>query len=579
MSVRATTVREPVARRAWDVRLLPASWPAVLLGLLLAYLTLLPIGVLVWGSLRDAAPGLAGNITLANYVKVLTTENLFGATLNSLVFGLGSALLATAIGVFLAWVVVRTNAPGRWLLWSLAVFPLLEPGVLKAIAWVLLLNPQAGVINGLVKNWLGIQSLFNIYSLPGMIWIQATAVLTLPFLVTGAAFRAMDPSLEQAAAVSGCGTLNTLRRITLPLILPSCLATLLLLFVYGIETFDVPAVAGIPGKIPVFAAQIWLESSINGNFNVAAAYSMPYLLVAVLGLWLYYRAAGMAGKYSTVTGKNFRPTRMDLGAGRWPMFALSLLLVGAAVVPPVLVLLYTSFLPFFILPSAKALAAFRLDNYAWILGSDLPGVLVNNVVVGVAAALCAVLLATLVSWVTIRTAIRGRRLLDVMAFAPVAFPGAVMGLALVWTYLTIPNPIYGTLVILVVGFVAKFLPIAMRSTHASLLQLHRDLDEAAAVSGASFSHVIRRIILPLIMPANVVAFIYILSLTFKDLSLPMFLVGFDNQLLATQIYSLYQNGQYGRVSAIGVLLLLLLLGISGLSALIGARFGVREVQS
>src|SRR4051812_39290920 len=165
MSARAATAVEHVARRAWPVRGLSISWPVVLLGLLLAYLTMLPIGVLIWGSFRDAAPGLPGSATLANYVKVITTENLLGATLNSLYFGLGSALLATAMGVFLAWVVVRTNVPGRWLLWGLAVFPLLEPGVLKAIAWVLLLNPQAGVINGLVKNWFGIQQLFNIYSL------------------------------------------------------------------------------------------------------------------------------------------------------------------------------------------------------------------------------------------------------------------------------------------------------------------------------------------------------------------------------------------------------------------------------
>jgi iron(III) transport system permease protein len=565
---------------------LPIQWPRWLNGqnigvgfltVLLIWLIMVPLALVVWGAFRDGQPGQPGVYTLMKFVEAYQ-GTLVKTVGNTLIFALGAAILALTLGTFLAWVMERTDAPLRPLIYAISLFPLIAPGVLMASAWVLVLHPRIGIINVWARSMFGIEGiLLNGYSMGGMIWAQAIDQISLPFLLMCAAFRSMDPSLEEASFVSGARFGTTMRKVTLPLLLPAVLAVFLLVFVRAIESFDVPAVLGVPGGVPVFATQVFLAVwDIPQDYNVASAFGVGYLAISLFLLYLYHRATRMSERYVTVTGKAFRPRRMHLAGWRWPVSLFSLLLLAVGVGLPVFVFTWTSFLKFYQIPSLSQLSHFTLDNYREIL--ELPHTLqsiYNTLLVGILSALIIVLIAATISWIVIRTRIRGRKFLDFLSFSPIAIPGTVMGLALLWLYLVVPIPIYATLWILILAFVGKYITVAVRSTHASMQQISKELEEVSTVSGASWVRTFRSVVLPLMAPGLLVAFIYSLSLTFKVLSIPILLGSVDTKLMSVTIYNLYQDGQYPMLSAMGVILLLLVLSLAMIGTYIGRRFGVR----
>ena len=550
----------------------------VSLTLLLIWLIMVPMAIVIWGAFRDGQPGQAGTYTLSKFVEAYQ-GTLFETIGNTLVFALGAALVCLAIGTFLAWVTERTDTPLRPLIYAVSLFPLIAPGVLMASAWVLVLHPKIGVLNVAARSLLGIQgSLFNGYSMAGMIWAQAIDQVSLPFLLMAAAFRSMDPSLEEASVVSGARMSTTMRKITLPLLLPAVLAVFLLVFVRAIESFDVPAVLGVPAHIPVFATQVFLAVwDVPQDYNVASAFGVGYLIISLFLLYLYHRATRMSERYVTVTGKAFRPRRLQLGSWRWPVSLFTLLLLTLSLGLPVFLFVWTSFLNFYQIPSLSQISHFTLDNYREIMG--LPNTLqaiYNTMLVGIASSLIIILMAASISWIVIRTRIPGRKFLDFLSFSPIAIPGTVMALALLWLYLVVPIPIYATIWILIVAFIGKYITVAVRATHASLNQISVELEEVSTVSGASWGRTFRSVVMPLMAPGLVVAFVYSLSLTFKVLSMPILLGNVDTKLMSVIIYDLYQDGQYPVLSAMGVILLVLVLSLSLIGTYIGRRFGVKQ---
>jgi iron(III) transport system permease protein len=549
-----------------------------LLTLVLIWLIVVPLSVVIWGAFRDGQPGQPGDYTLMKFVEAYQ-GTLLQTIGNTLLFALGAAFLSLVLGTFLAWVTVRTDAALRPLIYAISLFPLIAPGVLMASAWVLVLHPKIGVINVAARSLFGIEgTLFNGYSMAGMIWAQAMDQISLPFLLMAAAFRSMDPALEEASAVAGARFATTIRTVTVPLLLPAVLAVFLLLFVRAIESFDVPAVLGVPAGVPVFATQVFLAVwDVPQDYNVAAAFGVGYLVISLFLLYLYHRATRMSERYVTVTGKAFRPRRIQLGSWRWPVSLFSLLLLTFTVGLPVFVFTWTSFVQFYQIPSLSQLPHFTLDNYRSIL--ELPHTaqsIYNTMLVGISSSLIIVLLAATISWIVIRSRVPGRKFLDFLSFSPIAIPGAVMALALLWLYLVVPIPIYATIWILIIAFVGKYITVAVRSTHASLQQISVELEEVSSVSGASWGRTFRSVVLPLMTPGLVVAFIYSLSLTFKVLSMPILLGSIDTKLMSVTIYNLYQDGQYPMLSAMGVILLLLVLALSLSGACIGKRFGVKQ---
>ena len=284
-----------------------------LASLLLIWLIMVPLAVVIWGAFRDGQPGQAGQYTLTKFVEAYQGTLLLTVG-NTIVFAFGAAFLCLTIGAFLAWVTERTDSPLRPLIYAVSLFPLIASGVLMASAWVLVLHPKIGIINVAARNLLGIEgALFNGYSMAGMIWAQAIDQISLPFLLMAAAFQPMDPSLEEASSVAGARMSTTMRTVTLPLLLPAVLAIFLLVFVRAIESFDVPAVLGVPAGVPVFATQVFLAVwDVPQDYNIAATFGVGYLVISLL-LYLYHRATRRSERYVTVTGKAFRPRRMQLG--------------------------------------------------------------------------------------------------------------------------------------------------------------------------------------------------------------------------------------------------------------------------
>lgn len=568
---------------------LELRWPSVrvlwvgLLTLVVLWLVAAPLGLVLWGSFRDAPPGAEGGAyTLAHYLEGYSTPRFFRALRNSVTFAIASSLLSFIVGAYLAWVTERTNTPFRAVIYGLVLMPIVVPGILTSIAWVLLLNPTIGILNRAVQLFpgLGDWAPFDSYGMLPMIWADGIDGITLPFLLMAAAFRSMDPSLEEASAAAGGNGFHTLRHVTLPILTPAVLTTFLLLFIKTIEQFETPAIMGLPAGVTVFATEVYIAAQgFPSDQNLAAALSVGYIVHTAGGLALYYRAVRMSERFATVTGKGFKPTRIDLGKRKWLHFSGTMVLLFVAVILPFLVMLYASVLLYYQVPSMDAFSSMSLSNYENVLTNPRTlRALMNNLKVGVAGAAASILIASLISWVVIRTKIKGRKLLDAVSFAPIAIPGLVMGLALAWMYLTIPTPfqVYGTLLILVFGFIAKYIPYGMRATHAGLSQISNELEEASAASGASFFRTFRSIIAPLLAGSMLVAFVYILSLTFKVLSLPVMLSGTNTELTAVLIFQMYDGGDYTGLNALGVVMFVVLLALAGISRFVAGKVGYLE---
>lgn len=557
------------------------NWKNVTLLLIagvIIYLTLIPLIMILYGTFTDGPPGTDAAFTLNNYVKAYGSPPLFYSAFNSVVFAAGSGLISFVVGGFLAWVTERTNTPLKPLIYLLAIFPFVVPGILITVSWVFLLSPSIGLINQFLTGTFGFsEPVFDIYTFSGMIWAFGIDHITLPFLLLAAAFRSMDPTMEEAALVSGMGTFRCLYHVNMKIMFPSILATWLLLFIRGIETFEAPAVIGIPAGIKVFATDIFLAlRDTPTDYNLAGTYATAYLAVTVIGVLFYLHVTRIAERFATITGKGYRPHTIDLRGWRFLTLALAMILLFIAVVMPIGVIVWTSLLPYYAGPSMKMLSLLTLDNYRWVLDLDeFYRALNNNLITGMTAATLAVLLSVGVAWIVVRTDIYGRKMLDVLAFTPIALPGVVMSLALVWMYLTLPIPIYGTLWILVIAYVTKFIPISLRIVHASILQVHKELEEAAELSSASWIRNTFFILLPLIMPGLLVGWLYVLTLTFKVLSIPVLLSHVGTEVLPVFIYGLYEAGEYAELSAAGVLMIIGICLIAAITKLISARFSIK----
>lgn len=557
-------------------------WLTILV-LVVGWLVLVPIVLVLWGSFRDGPPGTETTFTLENYVNAYGTERLVRALTNSVIFAVSASVLSFVVGAYLAWCTERTNMPFRGIIYALMLLPIVVPGVITTISWVLLLNPTIGLLNEAVQLIPGVDAApFDSYGMLPMIWVEGIDGISLPFLLMAAAFRSMDPSLEEASGVAGASGFDTLRYVTLPALAPAVLAILLLLFVKAIEGFEVPAIMGIPDQVVVFATEVYIASQeFPVDQGLAAAFAVGYIILTAVALGLYYRAVRTSEKFATVTGKGFKPTRIDLGRKKWLWTLGTMALLLIAVILPFLVMIYASLLPFYQLPSMSAFQSMTVENYReFVTDSKSVEALENNLKVGITSSVMVIILSTMIAWVIVRTRIRGRAILDAISFAPIAIPGIVFALALTWLYLTIPTPvkIYGTLFMLGLGFVGKYLPYAMRASHAGLSQIGVELEEASATSGAGWLRTFTSIVSPLMAGSLLVAFVYILTLTFKTLSLPVMLQGPSTELLAVRIYAQYVAGDYAALNAIGVIIFVILVFLAGISRLIASRFGYLETD-
>ena len=559
-----------------------AKWLIIALCVALTlYLGVVPLVFLLWQSFfTPQSAAKAAEFTFGNYSEAYGSADtwiLFG---NSLKFATGAAALSFAIGTLLAWMNERTNTPFKGLFFALSVIPLIIPGILFTVAWILLGSPKIGIINLLLQRVFDTDTVFvNVYSLAGMVWVDGLHYSPVAFLLMTAAFRAMDPSLEESAIMSGAGILQVARRVTLPLAGPAIFATLLILFVRAIESFEVPALLGLPVGLQVFTSAIYQAvHRYPSQIGLAAAYAVTLLAITSVGVYLQSRFSTGGSKYATMTGKGFRPRTIDLGRWRYLTMAIFLAYFLFIVVLPFMVLVWSSLQKFYSVPSMEALGRLTLDPYRTIIAyPNLLRSVWNSLLLAVSSATLIMLVTSVICWIVVKTKLPGRWLLDNFASLPMVFPGIVLGLAIMIVYLTLPVGIYGTIWIMLIAYVTRFMPYGLRYNTTSMLQIHKELEESAAMSGASWTTTFRRIILPLLKPGLMAGWIYIMIVSIRELSSSILLYSPGTEVVSIVIWELWENGQYVELSALGVLLILALFVLVLAAQWVGRRFGIREL--
>jgi iron(III) transport system permease protein len=560
------TPRVPLARRWASIRLdtlLP-------LGLLLvtALMVVYPVSMVFYGSVKDSAPGQPGAFTLASWRAVLTDPSTFRVLANSILIALPRTALALALATAFAWCVARTNTPYPRLLESLLAFMFFLPELPWVLAWMLLGAPKVGLLNQWLSAVLpGVESVINVYSYAGLIVLGAVRSATVLFLFVHPAFLAMDATLEEAARMAGAGAWRTLWRINFPLLLPALLASGILSFVVAMESFELPQLLGTPAKIFVFTTKIY-DLAYGGHvasFGPAMVLAVLLLLLTlslIVAQWKILRGRA----YTTVSGRGYQARPIDLGAWRWVPFAF---IVGFFVVfgaLPFVVLLLNSFME---LSGFLSWEMFTTRHWTDALGRTAVLTSVKDtLIVSVAAATLGIIVSALIAYVVTRTTWAGRKILDMVAWAPWAVPGLVMSLGFLWAFVWLP--IYGTLWLLVLVFVARGLPVGSRFFTATMVQIGAELEESARIHGGSWLRTFARIWVPLLRPAILGAWILLFVIAVRVLDLAVLLAGPGSRMLSVDIFFWTVTGRQEAASVLALLqTALVLAGYAGARWLLG----------
>jgi iron(III) transport system permease protein len=544
----------------------PSGW-AIGMGAvagLASLVVLVLIALVLWMSLIDGEPGdpdLA--YTTANYVETFGDLFVWRVLGNTFAFSGLTLVVAMAIGAPIAWLVERTDFPGKTLVFATMTIGLLVPGFVTAIGWEFLLHPRIGMVNTALIALLHLSGPpISITNLWGMGWVQGLGLAPVAFVMTSVVLRAMDPALEDAAAVSGAHPQKALLRVTAPLAWPGLLAAGIFIFMIGFSAFDVPAIIGLAGKVYTFATYTLeqMQPAVGDpQFGEVAAFSTVTVALGLVLSWWYARMQKRAPQYAVVTGKGYRPRLLRLsGGGR----ALAIAFVGIYLflsqVLPVLVILWTSTVQFPQPPTVDAIASMSFANYAHLPMPMVWRGLKNTAVLMVLAPVMTLAIALSISWLVLRSRMPGRALFDFVAFLPLSVPSIVFSMAALVLALFVLNrvlPIYGTVWLLLLVYVVSRISYATRITNSALIQIHRELEDAAQMAGAGLGGVVRRVLMPLLRPSLGYAFIWIALLTYRELTIPVLLSTNDNLPLSVEIWNLWTASQFAPASAIVVIML------------------------
>lgn len=544
---------------------LKVGLPFLVIFFVLAYLVLVPLGILIISSLTPSGLPFDPGWTLKNYLIVYKDPHFWVMVWTTLKFAVGSMLGAMILGICLAWVVERTDLPYKRGLRLFLSLPMAIPPFLLAIGWSLLLSPRIGFINTLLQDWLGLESSpFNIYSLGGMIFVQALSLVPSTFLILSPAFRNMDPSLEEAAMTAGAGRIQLFTKIFIPLLAPSLLAASIFMLMVGFLVFDVPGTLGMPVNIFVLSSRIiYLATDTAGGmsaYHIISTIAVFFLFILLLQAAAYHRLTRNASRFVTVTGKNFRPRLFKLGHWKRPIQAVIFVYFAFATILPLGILLWTSLTPWLMAPSIDGLGLLSLNNHRAFFSNSLTITsLLNSLVIGVVAATAVALLSVLTSWFVVRSGSKAGKIIDFLAFLPIAIPGTMIGIALVYVYLNMPVlNIYGSIWIIAIAYITTYIPFGTRSTNSVMLQMHKELEEAARTSGASWGRVMHKIVLPLTLPAAMAVWIWVIAHCIRELSSALLLQGGHNQTLPVVLWNFWVGGEPNKAAAVGLWLVVLL---------------------
>ena len=520
-----------------------------------------PVVVLTLHALFERMPDGTLQPSLVHLRTVLSRVRLGELFGNSLVFAAGSAALALVAGTLLAWVAERSDVPGRSALLMIGLLPLAFPGVLFNLAWILLASPRIGWLNRIASEGLGVPApLVDIYSMQGMIWVDGLHSAPVAFLMMVAAFRAVDPTLEESARLAGASQFAVLRKVVLPMLLPALGGAFLLLFLHALESIEAPAFLGLPAGIQVFTSAIVDAFRRDGGElgPVSALAALP-LIVTVLGVLLLRRVTGEAGRRAMPTPGVGRAPPVALGRWRTPVALLVLAWCGLSLLLPFAALLWSSLHPWGLSGVGAAGSGLGFDEYRRLARYPQVGeAFANSLLLAGLAATIVMVLASVVAWISVRGNTRIERALDPIASLPIAYPGVVVGVAIMILSLSTGGWLYGTIWILLVAYVTRFLPVGVRYSSAALTRVPVELEEAGRISGATPAGALARITVPLALPGLAVGWCYVAIVAFRELSASLLLYSPGSAVIGVVLWDMLEAGQYGTASAIGVLFVLAL---------------------
>jgi iron(III) transport system permease protein len=545
--------------------------------LIVGVLTVGPVLMLLLGSLSEGLTAF-GSFTLKKYIDAYTDPAFFEVIVNTMIFVLGSSLMATVLALFLAYLNNRTDIPMKFMFRVISILPMMIPHLLFAVSWALLLNPSNGMMNLAIKDVFGLESApFNIYSLPGMILVEGLLDMPVAYLIIAPAMASFDVALEESSRVFGAGTLRTLMRVTLPVLRPAILASFILGVVRGLASFAVPSVLGMPGRVNVLSTYLYqmVATGFAPDYGKAAAVGMSVLAVSITLIVVYRALTAESEKYVTISGRGYRPAVIELKAAKIPLFTAMALLSFILIVLPVAVLFYTSLVPYSMVPSARAFSLMSWKHWIEVVEDPISLLsLKNSLFLGVVGATVGVVLSIFVAYVIVKVKTRAAGLLESLSFLSFSFPGIVIGIGFMWFF--VQTPLYATIWALLIGYIATYLPYGIRPLASAFVQVHAHLEESSLVCGASPLTTMRRIIVPLLIPGIVSAWILMASMFVRELTLSVVLSRPGTEVLAVQILRFADDGLWGRLSALGIIMIFISTALVVLATLIGGKLRAVE---
>lgn len=556
--------REP--SRSWASRFVPRIDVAdAMIGLALIPALLIVALVLgsVWISFRTDI--LSTTLTIAHYVELYSDPFAYRAFLNSLGFSLCTLIVAFFFGVPIAWLTERTDIKGRSAIYTFMTVGIFIPSFFSAMGWLFLLHPRIGMVNTWLREIFGIQVSLSIVSVPGMGLVQGLGLASIVFVLTSASLRAMDSHLEEAAQMSGAGFWASLWRVLVPVAWPGLVASGLYVFTIGIGAFDVPLVIGMSNRIYTFSTYLYVMSNpLNGvpRYGVVAAFASFMIVFALALSWWYSRVLAQSRRYQVISGKAYRPRLMALGSWQIAAWAFIAFFFLIAKIMPLVMMGWASLLPYFQPFSLKALASISFANYASLNWSLLLRGLGNTAILMVTVPAIALAISLIFSWVVLRSRNRFRLAFDFIAFLPHAVPSTIFAfVALVFalSFSFGSFDLSGSLVLIVIVMAVAMLSFGSRITNGALIQIHNELEEAAAIAGASLFDTLRQIIFPLLKPAFLFGWLWIALLTFRELTIPMILFSASNVTYSVAVWGLWYSGLFDAAAAANLVMMALLL--------------------
>lgn len=557
----------------------------VIIGVILAFLAweiVVPIAALLFSSVKDVRPDdptfFDPSFTFSN-IREVASGRLWEVTARTAIFAVGSSLLAVIFGGLLAFITTRTNAVMKGLIAALVLYQLAMPEVLYPVVWTFLLGPELGFINQTWSDLTGFSGpLMNIFSMPGMILTQAFLLLPLVYLFMVPAVSAMDRSLEEAAEVSGATTRRVMWDIVFKLALPAVIATAVIALMRGWEAFEVPWFLGLRDGNLTYSTELYFRTvTPPSDTGLISAFALPMIVVALVMVWYYNRFNKAARKYATMSGKSYRSEIIRLkGVTRWLVSGSALAVLFVGVLLPFMMLLWISVQPFYRRPSLDAIQFANFDAYTRALSeAQIVTGFKNSLIVGVGSSLLILLVVSLSGWFVVHGRHKGRGLLDMLTFVPMSFPNIVVGICLLWLYLMAPFDIRGTYLILLLAYFILFVAIAARNVNARMMQMNRELHEAATVSGASFLASFRTVTIPLLGPALLASGLYITSWAFKELETTLLLSDSSTKTATVVMFDQTGLATTSQVAAIGVVSIAGIAVVIALFQITARRFSMR----